>query len=378
MTRVNSKRDYYEVLGVPRNASAEEIKKAYRRGAMEWHPDRNPQRHQEAEERFKELTEAYGVLMDSQKRATYDRYGHAGLGSQPVTGFDEAIFSDFADIFGDFFGFEDLFGGSRRGGRGRVRRGRDLRYDLRLSFEDAARGSETRVKIPRHETCSGCGGTGAKKGTAPSECNACHGRGQLRYQQGFFTVARTCPQCQGTGQILQDPCPECHGEGKVRRERTIEIKIPAGVDTGLRLRIAGEGDAGANGGPPGDLYVVLAVDEHSFFERRDASLFCAVPITFPQAALGAEIFVPTLDHKQPLKIPAGTEPGTVFRLRGKGLPKLNGGGHGDLFVEVRVQIPRKLSRTQKSLIEDLAKTLPAENRPSRKPGLLDRVKDIFG
>lgn len=377
MPRVNNKRDYYDVLGVPRSSSAEEIKKAYRRGAMEWHPDRNPERHAEAEERFKELTEAYSVLIDAEKRSAYDRYGHAGLGSQPFTGFDESIFSDFSDIFGDFFGFEDIFGGSRRS-RTRARRGRDLRYDLRLSFEDAARGIETRVKIPRQETCSACGGSGARKGTSPTTCNACQGRGQVRYQQGFFTVARTCPQCHGTAQVNQDPCPDCQGGGKIRRERTIEIKIPAGVDTGMRLRIAGEGDAGLNGGPSGDLYVVLRIDEHPFFERRDANLFCAVPISFPQAALGAEISVPTLDHKRSLKIPAGTESGTVFRLRGKGLAKLNGGGRGDLYVEVRVQVPRKLSRAQKRMIEDLSRTLPAENRPSRKPGLLDKVKDIFG
>lgn len=377
MPRVNNKRDYYEVLGVLRTSSAEEIKKAYRRGAMEWHPDRNPGRDAEAEERFKELTEAYSVLIDTEKRSAYDRYGHAGLGSQPFTGFDESIFSDFTDIFGDFFGFEDLFGASRRS-RTRPRRGRDLRYDLHLSFEDAARGIETRVKIPRQETCSGCGGSGARKGTSPTTCSACQGRGQVRYQQGFFTVARTCPQCHGTAQVIKDPCPDCRGERKVRRERTIEIKIPAGVDTGMRLRIAGEGDAGLNGGPSGDLYVVLRVDEHAFFERRDANLFCAVPISFPQAALGAEISVPTLDHKQSLKIPAGTESGTVFRLRGRGLVKLNGGGRGDLYVEVRVQIPRKLSRAQKRMIEDLSRTLPAENRPSRKPGLLDKVKDIFG
>ncbi len=378
MPQVNQKRDYYQVLGVARNASAEELKKSYRRAALEWHPDRNPLRKQEAEERFKELTEAYGVLIDPQKRAAYDRYGHAGLGSQPFTGFDEAIFADFADIFGDFFGFEDLFGGAGRRSRARARRGRDLRYDLELSFNQAARGTETRIKIPRQEICSECSGGGARKGFGPSTCSACHGRGQVRYQQGFFTVARTCPQCRGTGQVIRDPCPQCQGEGRVRRERTIEIKIPAGVDNGTRLRIAGEGDAGENSGPSGDLYVVLGVEEHPFFERREANLFCSVPVSFPQAVLGATVRVPTLNHSQDLKIPPGTESGTVFRLRGKGLPKLNGGGHGDLYVEVRVEIPKKLTKLQKRLIEELSQTLPVENRPAEKPSFLDRVKDIFG
>jgi len=377
MPQVNQKRDYYEVLGVVRNATAEELKKSYRRAALEWHPDRNPHRKQEAEERFKELTEAYGVLIDPQKRAAYDRYGHAGLGSQPFAGFDESIFADFADIFGDFFGFEDLFGGAGRRSRTRARRGRDLRYDLELSFEQAARGTETRIKIPRREVCPECSGSGARKGSGPSTCSACHGRGQVRYQQGFFTVARTCPQCRGTGQVIRDPCPQCQGEGWIRRERTIEIKIPAGVDNGTRLRIGGEGDAGENGGPTGDLYVVLGVEEHPFFERREANLFCSVPVSFPQAVLGATIRVPTLNHSQVLKIPAGTESGTVFRLRGKGLPKLNGGGHGDLYVEVQVEIPKKLTQVQKRLIEELSKTLPAENRPAERPSFLDRVKDIF-
>jgi molecular chaperone DnaJ len=378
MPQVNQKRDYYQVLGVARNATAEELKKSYRRAALEWHPDRNPHRKQEAEERFKELTEAYGVLIDPQKRAAYDRYGHAGLGSQPFAGFDESIFADFTDIFGDFFGFEDLFGGPARRSRTRARRGRDLRYDLELSFHQAARGAETRIKIPRQEICSGCSGSGARKGSGPSTCSACHGRGQVRYQQGFFTVARTCPQCRGTGQVIRDPCPQCQGEGRVRRERTIEIKIPAGVDNGTRLRIAGEGDAGENSGPSGDLYVVLGVEEHPFFDRREANLFCSVPVSFPQAVLGATIRVPTLNHSQDLKIPAGTESGTVFRLRGKGLPKLNGGGHGDLYVEVRVEIPKKLTKLQKRLIEELSQTLPVENRPAEKPSFLDRVKDIFG
>ena len=377
MRRGNQKRDYYEVLGVRRAASDEEIKKAYRR-ALEWHPDRNPHRTEEAEERFKEVTEAYSVLIDAQKRAAYDRYGHAGLGAQPFSGFDQAIFSDFSDIFGDFFSFEDLFGLGGPRSRTRARRGRDLRYDLELSFEEAARGAETKVKFPRAETCPTCRGSGARKGTGPTTCTACHGRGQIRYQQGFFAVSRTCPQCQGTGQLIRDPCPECRGEGQVERERTLEIKIPAGVDTGTRLRIGGEGEGGIHGGPSGDLYVMLKVEEHPFFERREANLYCSIPISFPQAALGGEIRIPTLDGEHALKVPPGTQSGTIFRLHGKGFPQLNGGGRGDLFVEVRVETPKKLTREQKQLIEQLAESLPAENRPAEKASLFERVKDIFG
>jgi len=375
---VNNKRDYYEVLGVGRQASEEEIKKAYRRAALRWHPDRNPDNKQEAEERFKEVTEAYGVLIDPQKRAAYDHYGHAGVGAQPFMGFDQSIFADFADIFGDFFSFEELFGlgGGRR--RTRARRGADLRYDLEISFEEAARGLATKIKIPRTETCPVCQGSGARKGTGPTPCTACHGRGQLRYQQGFFTLSRTCPQCQGTGQVIRDPCPECHGEGHARRERTLEVRIPAGVDTGTRLRIAGEGEPGSQGGRRGDLYVVLRVKEHPFFERRESHLYCSIPISFPQAALGGEISVPTLDGYEKLKIPESTQSGTIFRLRGKGFPNLNGGGRGDLFVELQVSIPKKLTREQRRLIEQLGQSLPSENRPLEKSSLFDRVKDIFG
>jgi molecular chaperone DnaJ len=345
---------------------------------MQWHPDRNPHNNHEAEERFKGITEAYGVLMDPQKRAAYDRYGHAGVGSQPFTGFDDAIFSDFRDLFGGIFNLEELFGMGGRG-RGRTHRGRDLRYDLEISFEEAARGVETRIKIPRLETCPQCHGSGARKGTGKVRCNACHGRGQLRYNQGFLTVSRTCPQCQGAGEVVRDPCAECSGQGQVRRERTLEIKIPAGVDNGTRLRIPGEGEAGTQGSPSGDLYVVLAVGEHEFFERREANLYCSIPISFPQAVLGGEIKVPTLDKKEEtVKIPAGTQSGTIFRLPGKGFPDVAGHGRGDLFVEVRVEIPKKLSREQRQLIEQLGDTLPAENRPSGKASLFERVKDIFG
>ena len=369
MATTNQKRDYYQVLGVNRQAGAEEIKKAYRRLALQWHPDRNPSNKHEAEERFKEITEAYTVLADPQKRTAYDRYGHAGLGAQPFADFDETIFADFEDLFG--------LGGGRRH-RARVRRGSDLRYDMEISFEEAARGLTTKIKVPRRESCPSCRGSGARPGTGPTSCGACQGRGQLRYQQGFFTVTRTCPQCQGTGQVVRDPCPECSGSGQLQRERTLEIKIPAGVDTGTRLRIAGEGEAGGQGGPAGDLYVVLHVQEHPLFERRENTLYCSVPITFPQAALGAEIRVPTLDGEERIKIPSGTQSGTIIRLKGKGFPNLNGGGRGDLLVELNVVTPKKLSREQRRLIEQLAKTWPAENRPVEKSSLFRRVKDIFG
>jgi len=379
MATTNQKRDYYQVLGVNRQAGAEEIKKAYRRLALQWHPDRNPSNKHEAEERFKEITEAYTVLADPQKRTAYDRYGHAGLGPQPFADFDETIFADFGDLFGGFFNLEDLFGlGGGRRRRARVRRGADLRYDMEISFEEAASGLTTKIKVPRQEPCPSCRGSGARPGTGPTSCGACQGRGQLRYQQGFFTVTRTCPQCQGTGQVVRDLCPECTGSGQLQRERTLEIKIPAGVDTGTRLRIAGEGEAGSQGGSAGDLYVVLHVQEHPVFERRENTLYCSVPITFPQAALGAEIRVPTLDGEERIKIPSGTQSGTIIRLKGKGFPNLNGGGHGDLLVELNIVTPKKLSREQRRLIEQLAETWPAENRPVERSSLFRRVKDIFG
>lgn len=375
----NQKRDYYEVLGVSRAATEDEIKKAYRRGALQWHPDRHLNNKEEAEERFKELTEGYSVLIDPGKRAAYDRFGHAGLGGQVFTGFDQNIFVDFADIFGDFFGFEEMFGmGGGRHRRTRARPGADLRYDLEIRFEEAARVLATKLKIPRMETCPSCQGSGARKGTEPTTCSACQGHGQIRYQQGFFAVSRTCPQCQGVGQVVRDPCSECRGEGRVRRERTLEIKIPPGVDTGTRLRIAGEGEAGLFGGPPGDLYIVLHVQEHAVFGRRENHLYCSVRISFPQAVLGAEIRVPTLDGEEKLKIPEGTQSGTVIRLKGKGFPHLNGGGRGDLFVELKVVTPKKLTREQRRLIEELAERLPAENRPVEKGRPSGRDKDIFG
>jgi molecular chaperone DnaJ len=371
-------RDYYEVLGVTRTASVDEIKAAYRKCALKWHPDRHPEDKPEAEAKFRESTEAYSVLSDSQKRQIYDTYGHSGLsGVGGGVDFSGTIFQDFHDIFGDFFGFEDLFSGGRRSRRSQ--RGSDLRYDMTLTFEEAAAGVNTKVKIPRQEFCSACNGTGAKAGTGVVACQTCGGRGQLAYQQGFFTITRTCPACQGAGQIIKERCTECRGQGRVEKERTIELRIPPGVDTGTRLRVQGEGEPGPNGGPAGDLYVVLEVKEHPFFERRGADLYCTIPISIAQAALGAELQVPGLGADEKLKIPEGTESGAVFRVRGKGLADPHGGGKGDLYYHVRVLTPTKLTREQRKLIEQLAASLKVENKPAeRGSSLFDKVKDIFG
>jgi len=374
-------RDYYEVLGVTRTASVDDIKAAYRKCALKWHPDRHPQDKAEAEVKFRESTEAYSVLSDSQKRQIYDTYGHSGLsGAGGGVDFSGTIFQDFHDIFGDFFGFEDLFSGARRGGRSRrSQRGSDLRYDMTLTFEEAATGVNTKIKIPRQEFCAACNGTGAKAGTGVVACQTCGGRGQLAYQQGFFTITRTCPACQGAGQIIKERCIECRGQGRVEKERTIELRIPPGVDTGTRLRVQGEGEPGPNGGPAGDLYVVLEVKEHPFFERRGADLYCTIPISIAQAALGAELQVPGLGGDEKLKIPEGTESGAVFRIRGKGLADPHGGGKGDLYYHVRVLTPTKLTREQRKLVEQLGASLKVENKPAeRGSSLFDKVKDIFG
>jgi molecular chaperone DnaJ len=367
-----TKRDYYEVLGVPRNASDQEIKSAYRKLALKFHPDRNPG-DKEAEERFKEAAEAYSVLQDSETRRRYDAYGHAGLGGGTV-GFDPTIFADFGDILGDFFGFGDVFG-RRRGG---PRRGADLRYDLELGFEEAVFGTETHIQIPRAETCPSCGGSGSAAGTEPATCPSCGGRGQLTFQQGFFSVARTCGRCRGTGRIVTSPCKECRGEGHVPMERKLQIKIPPGVDSGSQLRISGEGEAGATGGPSGDLYVVLRVADHPFFRRDGTALFCEVPITVAQAALGAVVEVPTLDGATKVTVPAGTQTGTTFRLRGHGVPHLGSKGRGDLHVTVRVAIPTRLSAEQRRLFEALAKTLPVPDLKGSDRSILEKMKDILG
>ncbi|MFI5058513.1 MAG: molecular chaperone DnaJ [Candidatus Acidiferrales bacterium] len=377
MAKVNQ-RDFYEALGVTRTASVDEIKSAYRKAALKWHPDRNPQNKQEAEVKFRECTEAYSVLSDSQKRQVYDTYGHAGLSGVGGADFNSTIFQDFHDIFGDFFGFEDLFSGGRRG-RSRVQRGADLRYDMTLTFEEAAAGVSTKIKLARQEYCEVCNGTGAKAGTGVVACQTCAGRGQLAYQQGFFTITRTCPACQGAGQIVRERCPDCRGQGRLERERTIELRVPPGVDTGTRLRVAGEGEPGPNGGPAGDLYVVLEVKEHPFFERRGADLYCTIPVSVVQAALGTELQVPGLTGEEKLKIPEGTQSGAVFRIKGKGMPDPRGGGKGDLYYHVRVMTPVKLTRDQRKLVEQLGTTLKVENKPAdRNSTIFDKVKDIFG
>jgi molecular chaperone DnaJ len=373
---LNGKRDYYDVLGVARNASEQEIKSAYRKLALQYHPDRNPD-NKEAEERFKEAAEAYSVLSDSQKRGQYDRFGHAGVGTAAGGGFgfDPNVFADFSDILGDIFGFGDFFGTGRRGSR--VQRGADLRYDIELTFEEAAFGTTTKIKVPRHDTCAECNGSGAQKGSGPTTCPTCNGYGQVRFQQGFFAITRTCSQCHGTGQLIKNRCHGCHGEGRVIRERTLDLKIPAGVDTGSKMRVTGEGDAGGKGGSPGDLYVFLNVQEHEFFERREHDLYCHIPITFPQAALGAQIMVPTLEHEEEkLSIPAGTQTASTFRIKGRGISKRGGSARGDLYVTVDVTVPAKLNREQKELLTKLSETIQTENKPIQKK-ILERVKEIF-
>ena len=375
---MNGKRDYYEVLGVSRTANDQEIKSSYRKLALQYHPDRNPG-NQEAEERFKEAAEAYSVLSDAQKRANYDRFGHAGAGGAAgggFGGFDPNVFADFSDILGDIFGFGEIFGGGRRGGA-RVQRGADLRYDLDLTFEEAAFGTASKIKVQRHETCIECAGAGAQKGSGPSACPACNGYGQVRFQQGFFSITRTCSQCHGAGQIIKNRCAACRGDGRIIREKTIELKIPPGVDNGSKLRVSGEGDAGGQGGPSGDLYVVLNVQEHEFFERREHDLYCHIPVTFPQAALGAQIIVPTLEREEEkLSIPAGTQTGSTFRIKGRGISKRGGSARGELYVTVNVVVPAKLSREQKELLTQLASTIETENKPIKKK-ILERVKEIF-
>src|SRR5215471_7190929 len=379
MAKANQ-RDFYEALGVTKTATVEEIKASYRKAALKWHPDRNPENKHEAEAKFRECTEAYSVLSDPEKRQIYDTYGHAGLSNTGGVDFNGTIFQDFHDIFGDFFGFEDLFGaGGGRRGRNRAQRGSDLRYDMTLTFEEAATGVSTKIKLPKQELCTACHGTGAKAGTGATSCATCGGRGQLAYQQGFFTITRTCPSCQGTGQVIKERCTECRGQGRLEKEKIIELRVPAGVDTGTRLRVPGEGEPGTNGGPTGDLYVVLEVKEHAFFERRGADLYCTIPVSIAQAALGAELSVPGLNGEEKVSIPEGTQTGSIIRLKAKGLPDPHGGGKGDLYVNVRVITPTKLMREQRALLQQLDAMLKVENRPAeRNSSLFEKVKDIFG
>ncbi len=369
---MSSKRDYYEVLEVTKTATDREIKSAYRKLAVKYHPDKNPG-DQEAEDKFKEAAEAYSILSDSEQRARYDRYGHAGVRSG-APDFASAGFAGFEDILGDIFG--DIFGASRR--RSSVRRGSDLRYDLEITLEEVLSGTSKTVRIPRLEACETCSGTGAASGSTPVTCTTCGGFGQVRYQQGFFSVSRTCSHCRGTGKIVQNPCADCRGEGRIERERTLEVTIPAGIDAGARIRHRGEGEAGTGGGPAGDLYIVVHVADHQQFERQDTNLYTQVPISFTQAALGAEIVVPTLEGTNKLTIPEGTQTGSVFRLKSNGLPVRGGRGRGDLFVAVSIVTPTSLNRDQRRILEELAKHEPPADAPAEEEkGIFGKVKDIF-
>lgn len=371
-----AKRDYYEVLGVERGASEADLKKAYRRLAMKYHPDRNPD-DKAAEEAFKEANEAYEVLSDANKRAAYDQHGHAGvdpsMGGGPG-GFGNANFSD---IFGDVF--SDFFGGARGGSRGGPQRGSDLRYTLELSLEEAVRGTTVTIRVPTQVNCKVCEGSGAKKGTKPTTCPTCGGVGQVRMQQGFFSVQQTCPRCHGSGKIIPEPCEACHGHGRVEESKTLSVKVPAGVDTGDRIRLSGEGEPGNLGGPTGDLYVVINVREHSIFERDGKNLYCEVPISYADAALGGELEVPTLDGRVKLKIPEGTQTGKLFRLRGKGVAPVRGGAPGDLMCRVAVETPVNLDKRQRELLEEFRKTLQGNSSHSPKAsGWFEGMKRFFG
>ncbi|MEX1994911.1 MAG: molecular chaperone DnaJ [Steroidobacteraceae bacterium] len=372
-----SKRDYYQVLGVPRNAAEEAITKAYRRLAMKYHPDRNPD-DKEAEERFKEAKEAYEILTDAQKRSAYDQYGHAGLDAARGAGQGFSPSDAFGDIFGDMFG--DIFGGGRRGGRSAVYRGADLRYELTLDLEQAVFGTSTEIDFQTVAECGECSGSGAARGHAPETCDACAGSGQVRMRQGPFAVQQTCPRCKGRGTIVKDPCPKCSGNGRVRANKRLSVKVPAGVDTGDRIRLAGEGEAGRNGGPTGDLYVEIVVREHPIFERDGAHLSCEVPISFVAAALGGSIEVPTLDGQAMIKVPAGTQSGRVFRLREKGVKPVRGGGTGDLFCRVVVETPVELNAEQKDLLRKFESSLKGDGKSHnpRERSWLEGVRQFFG
>tara|TARA_R110002110_G_scaffold245617_5_gene462079 strand:- start:23417 stop:24541 length:1125 start_codon:yes stop_codon:yes gene_type:complete len=368
-----SKRDYYEVLGVEKAADEKEIKKAYRRVAMKYHPDRNPD-DPDADEKFKEATEAYDVLMNSEKRAAYDRFGHAGV--DPNMGGGGFGGGSFSDIFGDVFG--DIFGGGGRG-RGGPQRGSDLRYTLDISLEDAVRGTTVEIKVPTLSSCDECDGSGARKGSAPVNCSTCGGIGQVRMQQGFFQVQQTCPTCRGRGKMISDPCPKCRGQGRVEKSKTLSVKVPPGVDTGDRIRLSGEGEAGPDGGPPGDLFVQMSVRQHPIFERDGKNLYCEVPITFVAAALGGELEVPTLDGRVKLKIPAETQTGKLFRLRGKGVKPVRGGAVGDLLCRAVVETPVNLNKKQKELLKEFQESLGqgGDAQSPRQTSWFEGVKTFF-
>ncbi len=376
------KRDYYEILGVSKSATQEEIKKAYRKVAIQYHPDRNPD-NKEAEDKFKEATEAYEVLSDPKKRAQYDQFGHeafsgaAGFGGAGgFSGFGGGGINDIFEGFEDLF--EGFFGGiGRRSSKSRKRRGSDLRYDMEINFEDAVFGKETKIEIPREETCSTCNGEGVKPGTKPDTCNTCGGSGQISRSQGFFSFSSTCHACKGSGSIIKNPCTACQGRGTVKKRRTLSIKIPPGVETGTKIKVQREGESGAYGGEQGDLYIVIHVRDHEFFERHDNNLYCEIPISFTQAALGTEILVPTLNGKKiKLKIPEGTQTNKIFRLKGNGIPFLNGYGQGDLHVKILVETPLDLTSKQKQLLEEFAKDRDEQVNPKPK-SLYEKIKDSF-
>ncbi|HQW19197.1 MAG TPA: molecular chaperone DnaJ [Rhodocyclaceae bacterium] len=373
-----AKRDYYEILGINRDATEDEIKKAYRKLAMKYHPDRNPD-NPKAEEQFKEAKNAYEILSDTQKRSAYDQFGHAGVEQQGGMGGGQGA-GGFGDAFSDIFG--DIFGGGRGGGGGRsnVYRGADLRYNLEISLEDAARGSETRIRIPTMEECDICNGSGAKKGTEPKTCPTCNGHGQVRMQQGFFSIQQTCPKCHGTGSFIADPCLACNGSGRIKKHKTLSVKIPAGIDEGDRIRLSGEGEHGVNGGPPGDLYVQIHLKPHAVFQRDHDDLHCEMPISFAAAALGGEIEIPTLDGAARLKIPSETQTGKVFRLRGKGIKGVRSSSHGDLLCHVMVETPVHLTDRQKELLKEFEEinAKDAGKHSPRAKSWMDKVKDFFG
>jgi molecular chaperone DnaJ len=371
-----AKRDYYEVVGVNRDASEDDIKKAYRKLAMQFHPDRNPD-NPKAEEKFKEAKEAYEVLSEADKRAAYDRFGHAGVDASAAAGAGAGFGGNFGDVFGDIF--SEIFGGAGGRARSNVYRGADLRYNLEITLEEAARGSETKIRIPTLEPCETCHGSGAKPGTQPAQCPTCNGQGQVRIQQGFFSLQQTCPRCSGTGKVVKEPCGACSGQGRVKKQKTLSVRITPGLDEGDRIRLAGEGEAGVNGGPPGDLYVVIRLKAHAVFSRENSDLHCEMPISFSMAALGGELEIPTLDGSARIKIPPETQTGKVFRLRGKGIKALRSNDYGDLFCHVVVETPVSLNARQRELLQEfeaISQRDAGKHNPRAK-SWMDKVKEFF-